>query len=107
MLSGVKDKLCWTVCELLTIELQASVTELRESSTRAAADWHSLETHQSMMKQMENERFDLAKKINEQESALTVLETEIEDLRKESDAVENWDIEQEVGMDRSAYVSHS
>lgn len=56
------------------------------------------------MKEMENEKFDLAKKINEQEAALSMLETEIEELRRESDAVENWDIEQEVGMDRSAYV---
>lgn len=55
-----------------------------------------------MMKEMENEKFDLAKKINEQEAALSMLETEIEELRRESDAVENWDIEQEVGMDRSA-----
>ncbi|WFD45801.1 hypothetical protein GLX27_000426 [Malassezia furfur] len=61
-----------------------------------------------MMKEMENEKFDLAKKINEQEAALSMLETEIEELRRESDAVENWDIEQEVGMDRSAYVqSHN
>ena len=93
---------------IITSELQASVAELRESSTRSAADWHSLETHQTMMKEMENEKFDLAKKINEQEAALSMLETEIEELRRESDAVENWDIEQEVGMDRSAYVqSHN
>lgn len=54
------------------------------------------------MKQMENEKFGLAKKINEQEAALSMLESEIEELRKESEAVENWDIEREVGMDRSA-----
>ena len=95
---------CWIVCDILIPGLRESVNELRESSTRAAADWHSLEAHQSLMKQMEDEKFDLAKKINEQEAALSVLETEIEDLRKESDAVENWDIEQEVGMDRTAYV---
>lgn len=86
----------------LNSELQSSVSELRESSTRTSADWHSLEAHQSIMKEMENEKFDLAKKINEQEAALSMLESEIEELRRESDAVENWDIEQEVGMDRSA-----
>lgn len=58
----------------------------------------------SVIKEMENEKFDLAKKINEQEAMLSMLESEIEDLRRESDVVENWDIEEEVGMDMNAYV---
>lgn len=54
---------------------------------------------------MEDEKFDLAKKINEQEAILSMLESEIEELRRESEVMENWDIEEEVGMDRNVYVS--
>ncbi|WFD31346.1 hypothetical protein MSPP1_002381 [Malassezia sp. CBS 17886] len=82
--------------------LEASVSELRESSTRASADWRSLETHVAAMTELENEKFDMAKTINEQDAALSMLESEIEELRRESDAVENWDIEQEVEMDKKA-----
>lgn len=57
------------------------------------------------MKGMENEKFDLAKKINDQEATLSMLESEIEELRRESEVMENWDIEEEVGMDRNVYVS--
>lgn len=57
------------------------------------------------MKNMEDEKFDLAKKINEQEATLSMLESEIEELRRESEVMENWDIEEEVGMDRNVYVS--
>lgn len=78
------------------------MSELRESSTRAAAEWRSLEEHTCIMKGMEDEKFDLAKKINEQEATLSMLESEIEELRRESEVVENWDIEEEVGMDRNA-----
>ena len=87
------------------IELEASVSELRESSTRASAEWRSFEEHASIMKGMENEKFDLAKKINDQEATLSMLESEIEELRRESEVMENWDIEEEVGMDRNVYVS--
>lgn len=58
------------------------------------------------MKDMEDQKFDLAKKINEQESMLSSLESEIDELRRESDVLESWDIEEEVGMDRNAYVFH-
>ncbi|KAL4401963.1 hypothetical protein ACI68E_001614 [Malassezia pachydermatis] len=54
------------------------------------------------MKDMEDQKFDLAKKINEQESMLSSLESEIDELRRESDVLESWDIEEEVGMDRNA-----
>ena len=57
------------------------------------------------MKGMEDEKFDLAKKINDQEATLSMLESEIEELRRESEVMENWDIEEEVGMDRNVYVS--
>lgn len=87
------------------IELEASVSELRESSTRASAEWRSFEEHASIMKGMENEKFDLAKKINDQEATLSMLESEIEELRRESEVMENWDIEEEVGMDRNVYAS--
>ncbi|WFD06855.1 hypothetical protein MVES1_002210 [Malassezia vespertilionis] len=83
-------------------QLEASVSELRNSSTRVSADWRSLDEHTDIMKGMENEKFDLAKKINEQEAALSMLESEIEEMRCEGDAVEAWDIEEEVGMDRNA-----
>ena len=35
------------------------------------------------MKGMEDEKFDLAKKINDQEATLSMLESEIEELRRE------------------------
>jgi len=54
------------------------------------------------MKALEDEKFDLAKNINDQESTLSMLESEIDELRRESEVVENWDIEEEVGMDRNA-----
>lgn len=57
------------------------------------------------MKGMEDEKFDLAKKINDQEATLSMLESEIEELRRESEVMENWDIEEEVGIDRNVYVS--
>ena len=57
------------------------------------------------MKGMEDEKFDLAKKINDQEATLSMLESEIEELRRESEVMKNWDIEEEVGMDRNVYVS--
>ena len=57
------------------------------------------------MKGMEDEKFDLAKKIKDQEATLSMLESEIEELRRESEVMENWDIEEEVGMDRNVYVS--
>ena len=81
------------------------MSELRESSTRAFAEWRSFEEHASIMKGMEDEKFDLAKKINDQEATLSMLESEIEELRRESEVMENWDIEEEVGMDRNVYVS--
>ena len=31
-----------------------------------------------------------------------MLESEIDELRRESEVVENWDVEEEVGMDRNA-----
>ncbi|PKI83852.1 hypothetical protein MVES_002086 [Malassezia vespertilionis] len=77
-------------------QLEASVSELRNSSTRVSADWRSLDEHTDIMKGMENEKFDLAKKINEQEAALSMLESEIEEMRCEGDAVEAWDIEEEL-----------
>ncbi|WFD14499.1 hypothetical protein MARU1_000504 [Malassezia arunalokei] len=85
--------------------IKPSVSELRESSTRASAEWRSFEEHASIMKGMEDEKFDLAKKINDQEATLSMLESEIEELRRESEVMENWDIEEEVGMDRNVYVS--
>ena len=89
----------------LTTDLEEAVRELRETSTRASADWRSLAAHTAAMQEMENEKFDLAKKINEQEAALSMLETEIEELRRESDDVEDWDVEQSVGTDKNAYVA--
>lgn len=59
------------------------------------------------MKSMEDEKFDLAKKINEQEAALSMLESEIEELRRKIDMLENWDVEEEVVMDKNAYVMWS
>lgn len=78
------------------------MAKLRESSTRASTEWRSLEDHTSIMKALEDEKFDLAKNINDQESTLSMLESEIDELRRESEVVENWDIEEEVGMDRNA-----
>ncbi|WFD20039.1 hypothetical protein MCAP1_002283 [Malassezia caprae] len=82
--------------------LEKSVSELRESSTRSSADWRSLEEHISVMKNMEDEKFDLARRINEQEATLSMLESEIEELRRKSDMLENWDVEEEVVMDKNA-----
>ena len=78
------------------------MARLRESSTRASTEWRSLEDHISIMKALEDEKFDLAKNINDQESTLSMLESEIDELRRESEVVENWDVEEEVGMDRNA-----
>lgn len=58
----------------------------------------------AVMKNMEDQKFDLARKINEQEAALSMLESEIEELRRKSDMLENWDVEEEVVMDKNAYV---
>ncbi|WFD36030.1 hypothetical protein MCUN1_002901 [Malassezia cuniculi] len=83
-------------------ELEESVRTLRESTTRSAADWRSLNEHTAAMQAMENEKFDLAKKINEQEAALSTLESEIEQLRQESDAIDDWSVERDVAMDKDA-----
>jgi len=89
---------------LMLSGLEKSVSELRESSTRSSADWRSLEEHITVMKNMEDEKFDLARRINEQEATLSMLESEIEELRRKSDMLENWDVEEEVVMDKNAYV---
>ena len=93
------------LCEvLIIIGLEKSVSQLRESTSRSSADWRSLEEHMAVMKNMEDQKFDLARKINEQEAALSMLESEIEELRRKSDMLENWDVEEEVVMDKNAYV---
>lgn len=86
------------------LELQHTVAELRKGSTRAAADWRSIEEHMETMTKMENEKFGLAKKINEQETALASLEADLSAFRAKIDAGESRDVEQDVEMDRSAYV---
>lgn len=85
-------------------ELETAVNTLRENSTRSAADWRSLSEHTAVMQAMENDKFDLAKQINEQESALSALEAEIEKLRNESDSIDDWSVERDIGMDKDAYV---
>lgn len=86
------------------LELQHTVAELRKGSTRAAADWRSIEEHMETMTNMENEKFGLAKKINEQENTLASLEADLSAFRAKIDAGESRDVEQDVEMDRSAYV---
>lgn len=85
-------------------ELEEAVRVLRESSTRTAADWRSLNEHTAAMQAMENDKFDLAKNINEQEAALSGLEAEIEHLRQESEAIDDWTVDRDVAMDKDACV---
>ena len=86
-------------------ELESAVNTLRESTTRSAADWRSLSEHAAAMQAMENDKFDLAKQINEQESALSALEAEIEQLRRESDMIDDWSVDRDIDMDKDAYVA--
>lgn len=96
------DRTCIFFCA--NLELQHTVAELRKGSTRAAADWRSIEEHMETMTNMENEKFGLAKKINEQENTLASLEADLSAFRAKIDAGESRDVEQDVEMDRSAYV---
>ncbi|EPQ32269.1 uncharacterized protein PFL1_00466 [Pseudozyma flocculosa PF-1] len=82
--------------------LQASLDELRKNSTRAATDWRSLHSHREVMAKLDNQKFDLAKSINEQEARLSALQSELLEVKRLHDEVQDEDVETEGELDRDA-----
>ena len=82
--------------------LQSALSDLRKQSTRQAAEWRSLASHAETIEKLDNRNFDLAKKINEQESVLSNMQNEVMELKRTCDELEEVDIEDETEMDRDA-----
>lgn len=82
--------------------LETSLSDLKKTSTRQAAEWRSLSQHAETIEKLDNRNFDLAKKINEQESTLSSMQTEIAHLRRLQEDLEEVDVEEEVDMDKDA-----
>lgn len=81
--------------------------DLKKQSTRQAADWRSLNAHAETIEKLDNKNFDLAKKINEQESLLSTMQTQLAQVKNEMESLEEVDVEDETVMDRDAYVPTS
>ncbi|SPO43014.1 uncharacterized protein PSANT_00698 [Moesziomyces antarcticus] len=82
--------------------LDSALSDLRKQSTRQAADWRSLAQHAETIEKLDNKNFDLAKKINEQESLLSSLQTELLELKRAAEELEEIDVEDESEMDKDA-----
>ncbi|EST09836.1 Kinetochore-Ndc80 subunit Spc24 [Kalmanozyma brasiliensis GHG001] len=82
--------------------LQTSLLDLRKQSTRQAAEWRSLAQHAETIEKLDNRNFDLAKKINEQESVLSTMQNEVLELKRVCDELDEVDVEDETEMDRDA-----
>ncbi|SJX60245.1 uncharacterized protein SRS1_11559 [Sporisorium reilianum f. sp. reilianum] len=82
--------------------LQSALSDLRKQSTRQAAEWRSLAQHAETIEKLDNRNFDLAKKINEQESVLSSMQNQVVELKRMSEALEEVDVEDETEMDRDA-----
>ncbi|ETS63470.1 hypothetical protein PaG_01755 [Moesziomyces aphidis] len=82
--------------------LDSALSDLRKQSTRQAADWRSLAQHAETIEKLDNRNFDLAKKINEQESLLSSLQTELLELKRSAEELEEIDVEDESEMDKDA-----
>lgn len=76
--------------------------DLKKQSTRQAADWRSLNAHAETIEKLDNKNFDLAKKINEQESLLSTMQTQLAQVKNEMESLEEVDVEDETVMDRDA-----
>lgn len=82
--------------------LQSALDDLRRQSTRQAADWRSLAQHAETIEKLDNRNFDLAKKINEQEGLLSGMQSEVAELKRLAEELEEVDVEDETEMDRDA-----
>lgn len=82
--------------------LTAALNDLKKQSTRQAADWRSLAQHAETIEKLDNRNFDLAKKINEQEGLLSNMQSEMLELRRMQEELEEVDVEDETEMDRDA-----
>ena len=82
--------------------METALLELKRNSTRSAAEWRSLNSHREVMAKLDNQKFDLAKSINEEESKLSALKSELSELKKENEEVDACDVENEYDMDRDA-----
>ena len=82
--------------------LATCLSDLRKQSTRQAADWRSLAQHAETIEKLDNKNFDLAKKINEQESQLSAMQTEVQELKRMQEELEQVDVEDEVELDKDA-----
>ncbi|KAJ1031878.1 hypothetical protein NDA13_002264 [Ustilago tritici] len=82
--------------------LATSLSDLRKQSTRQAADWRSLAQHAETIEKLDNKNFNLAKKINEQESQLSAMQTEVQELKRMQEELEQVDVEDEVELDKDA-----
>ncbi|PWZ02807.1 Spc24-domain-containing protein [Testicularia cyperi] len=82
--------------------LESSLSDLKRQSTRQAADWRTLNSHAEQIEKLDNRNFDLAKKINEQESLLSALQTQVADLKSALEDLELDDVEDQGGMDKDA-----
>ncbi|GAC96793.1 hypothetical protein PHSY_004377 [Pseudozyma hubeiensis SY62] len=82
--------------------LQSALADLRKQSTRQAAEWRSLASHAETIEKLDNRNFDLAKKINEQESVLSGMQNQVIELKRLSEELEEVDVEDETEMDRDA-----
>ncbi|PWN50933.1 Spc24-domain-containing protein [Violaceomyces palustris] len=88
--------------EARIIALHQSLQELQRASSRQSADWKSSKSHVETMAKLDNQNFDLAKRLNEDESKLSALQTELNELKGEYEEVEGADVEDEVQMDKDA-----
>ena len=82
--------------------LQSALSDLRKQSTRQAAEWRSLAAHAEIIEKLDNRNFDLAKKINEQESVLSAMQNQVLELKRLTEECEEVDVEDETEMDRDA-----
>ncbi|UZJ53382.1 hypothetical protein CBS101457_002702 [Exobasidium rhododendri] len=82
--------------------LSQTLTQLRTTSTREAANWKSSKDHQDDIEELQVANFDLARKINEKEKKLQTTKNEAEELSKALDNLDQVDVESQEEMDKDA-----
>lgn len=83
-------------------DLSQTLAQLRSTSTRDAVAWKSSSEHQDDMERLQEQNFDLVKRINEHEAALHAIETDMAQLEKEIASIDHVDIESQEEMDKDA-----
>jgi seryl-tRNA synthetase len=82
--------------------LSQTLTQLRASSTREAANWKASKSHQDDIEELQAANFELAGKITENEKKLQAAKNEMEELSRALDHLDQVDMESQEEMDKDA-----